>query len=155
MAVTITVLLILTGIFLILLEVLVLPGISIAGIGGALFLIAGVFYAYSTFGAIGGHVTLASAVVLSVASTVLAFRSKTWKKAMLETEIGGKVDAMKDINLSIGDTGVATSRLAPMGKVKINGKYIEAKSSLGLIDEKTEIEVIKIESTHIIVKPKK
>ncbi len=155
MAVTITVLLILTGIFLLLLEVLVLPGISIAGIGGVLFLIAGVIYSYNSFGSTGGHVTLASAFVLVGLSAIFTFRSKTWKKAMLDTQIDSKVDVMKDVDVAIGDEGITISRLAPMGKVKVNNKYLEAKSLQGFIDEKTEIVIVKIQSSNIIVKPKK
>lgn len=155
MAITVTVLLILTGIFLLLLEILVLPGISIAGIGGALFLIAGVIYSYSTFGSTGGHITLATTSIIVILGVVMAFRSKTWKKAMLDTEISGKVDVLKDIDIAIGDTGITVSRLAPMGKVKVNNKYIEAKSLQGFIDEKTEIEIVKIQSSNIIVKTKK
>lgn len=155
MAITVTVLLILTGIFLLLLEIMVLPGISVAGIGGALFLIAGVIYSYSTFGSTGGHITLATTSIFVILSVVLAFRSKTWKKAMLDTEINSKVDALKDIDIAIGDTGITISRLAPMGKVKVNNKYLEAKSLQGFIDEKTEIEIVKIQSSNILVKPKK
>lgn len=154
MAISVTVLLILTGIFLLLLEIFVLPGISIAGIGGALFLIAGVIYSYTTFGNTGGHITLAATILLVALSAFFAFRSKTWKKAMLETEIDGKVDALKNIDLTIGDVGTTISRLAPMGKVKMNGSTVEAKSLMGFVDQKTEVKIVKIESSYIIVKPK-
>lgn len=55
--VTIIVFLMLVAIVLILLEIFLLPGITIAGIGGFLFAAAGVIYAYSV-GETAGHITL-------------------------------------------------------------------------------------------------
>ena len=55
--ITIIVFLMLVAIVLILLEIFLLPGITIAGVGGFLFAASGVIYAY-TVGETAGHITL-------------------------------------------------------------------------------------------------
>jgi len=37
-------------------------------------------------------------------------------KMSLKTEIDGKNDPLKDVDVKIGDVGITSSRLAPMGK---------------------------------------
>ena len=53
-----------------------------------------------------------------------------------------------------GDIGKTITRLAPMGKALVNDITCEAKSTGTFINENTEIEVIKVLNTQIIVKPK-
>ena len=85
----------------------------------------------------------------------LAFKAKTWDKAMLKTDISGKVDSIDPNEVKQGDTGKTVSRLAPIGKIIINEKYYEGKSIDSFIDHGVDIEVVKVEMTQIIVKPKK
>lgn len=51
-----------------------------------------------------------------------------------------------------GMRGRALSRLAPMGKVRVEGYDFEAKSDQGYIDEATEVEVVGFENSNVIVK---
>ena len=46
------------------------------------------------------------------------------------------------------------SRLAPIGKARINGVIVEAKSLDELIDEKTEVTVIRVDGYNVIVERK-
>ena len=62
------------------------------------------------------------------------------------------MDMPQDNNVKIGDRGVAITRLAPMGKVEINGKTFEAKSVSELIDEHSHVEVTGYENFNVIVK---
>lgn len=152
MEIFIIVLLVLTGFLLILLEFLVIPGIAVAGIGGVIFMTGGILYSYKELGAAGGNITLVVTLITFAAAIVIAFRSKTWNKAMLNTEIDGHVDQIEVGEVQIGDIGKTVSRLAPMGKVKINGKVFEGKSISGYIDPNIEIEVMKLQNTNVIVK---
>ena len=81
-------------------------------------------------------------------------RSKTWNKRSLHYEIDGKVNVVDTAGIKQGDKGIALSRLAPIGKILIHGKIVEAKSEFGLIDEQKEIEVVSVEQSSIIVKNK-
>lgn len=53
-----------------------------------------------------------------------------------------------------GDEGITLSRLAPIGKARIKGINVEAKSQDELIDENTPIVVIRVDSYNVIVRPK-
>ncbi len=54
--------------------------------------------------------------------------------------------------IKVGDRGKAMTRLAPMGKIEVNGIVREAKSLEGYIDEHSDIEVVAVEGTRISVK---
>lgn len=147
------ILLIILGIVLILLEFLVIPGVTIAGIGGFILLAGGVYLSYHYYGVETGNYTLAGTAVLITGSIVLALRSRTWKKLMLRSSIDSKVNEIEEGKINIGDTGVTISRLAPMGKIQVNDEYYEAKTLNDFIDPNVEVVIKKIENNIIIVKP--
>ncbi len=76
------------------------------------------------------------------------------RKISLEANIeGGKVDTGNLQKINAGDTGISLSRLNPIGKVMVNDVEVEGKSFNGeLIDEETEIEVVKVNTYNVIVK---
>jgi membrane-bound ClpP family serine protease len=86
---------------------------------------------------------------------VFFLRSRTWKRLMLKKNIDSKVEVDGIVNEKIkpGDTGETVGRLAPMGKVMVNDVVVEAKSIAGFVDPHTPVEVVKIGTTQIIVKP--
>ena len=147
------VLLILLGLLLLLIEFAVIPGITIAGIGGAVLLIASVYIAFTGIGKIAGFVTLAIVLIASPVMIYYFFTSRTGKKMILDSEIEGKIENFDPANLKVGDTGKTIGRLAPMGKIKVNGEVVEAQSTGSFIDHQTEIRIIKIKSNQIIVEP--
>ena len=148
--------LILLGILLFLIEFLIVPGTTVAGIGGLILMGSGVYLSFDNFGTQTGFIVLVATLIASILILVLSLRSKTWKKAMLDTKIDGKANmGPKDGDVSIGDKGVTITRLGPIGKVKINDITMEGKSTEGYLDPNTEIEVIKIIGSQAIVKPLK
>lgn len=153
MALSGIVLLIVIGLMLILLEILVIPGTTVVGVGGMLMVAAGVYFAFDVYGVNIGVYTLLSVIVLTATTIYFSLKTKTWKKMMLKSQIDGK--AVEEIQVKTGDRGKTVSRLAPMGKITINGSYYEAKTLGGLIDENSEIEVVKTEDNQIFVKPLK
>lgn len=148
------VVLIVVGILLLLLELLVIPGATVAGIAGFGLIAFSVYLSYDTYGATAGHWTLAGAAVGSLLSIIFAFRSRTWKNAGLESSITGKANTFEDNSLQKGDTGITMSRLAPSGKARIKGQYYEVQSIAGMVNAKEEIVVTKVEGNRIYVKPK-
>jgi membrane-bound ClpP family serine protease len=119
--------LIILGVFLLIVEFLLVPGITIAGIGGIALIIAGVFFAYHDHRVVTGHYTLLGTFILLIATTLYVFRAKTWKRITLEDDIDSKVDNIPENTISKGDVGKTISRLAPIGKIEIKGLYLEAK----------------------------
>jgi membrane-bound ClpP family serine protease len=149
------VLLVLIGIALLIVEFVIIPGITIAGIGGFILSFAGIFLSYTMYGMKVGTYTLLSSILVFVAVLIYALKSKTWNKVALHAEIKSKVNVLENDAIHIGDKGFAISRLAPMGKVKVNGITVEAKSTGIYVPENTEIEVIKVNESNITVKPLK
>jgi membrane-bound ClpP family serine protease len=149
------ILLILLGMLLFLVEFFLVPGVTIAGIGGAILMGASVFMAYRTHGSTVGNWTLFATLIFTVLTMVFALRSKTWRRLMLKKNIDSKIEVagIEDKKINPGDRGEAMTRLGPVGKVMVNDSVVEAKSISGYVDPHTKIEVVKIGTTQIIVKP--
>jgi membrane-bound ClpP family serine protease len=154
MSLSIIAVLIVVGFLFLLLEILVLPGTSVAGIIGFVLIAIGVWQAYAVHGTMVGTLTLAGSVVFSVVALYFSLKSNTWKRASLNKSIDGKVNTIAEGSVKVGDTGISISRLVPMGKAKINNEFFEVKTLGGFVDEGTEIEVIEIDFNKITVKPK-
>ncbi len=150
---TLIVVLILVGILLLLLELLVIPGTTVAGIAGFGLMIFAIYMAYDIYGNTAGHWAVGGTIVFSLLSLIFALRSKTWKKAGLEYTITGKTNIFEENSVVKGDTGVAISRLSPAGKARIRGQFYEVQSTAGMINPKEEILVTKVEGNKIYVKP--
>lgn len=154
------ILLILGGIFLLLLEFLVVPGITIAGIGGLLMMGGAVYLAFSDYGVAVGVYTLSGTLISLVVSITLALRSKTWNRFMLNSEIKSHAfdkseeETTEERNVQAGDEGVTVSRLNPIGKVLVKENYLEAKSLQSYIEPNTPVIVTKVFPNQIVVKPK-
>lgn len=150
---TVVIILIVLGILLFVIEFLLVPGVTIAGIGGLVLTVLGVYKAFSDFGASTGIWVLIGTLMLSVFVIAMSLRARTWSRLMLKTNIEGTVDqSITEDQIKAGDSGTALTRLAPMGKIEINGIVREAKSLEGYIDERSNIEVVSVEGTRISVK---
>ena len=111
------------------------------------------FYAYSVSTPIG-NVTLAVSSLVFAASFIWLLRSKSFNRVALKTDIDSKLVSSRDLGIVPGDEGLTLSRLAPIGKARINGITVEAKSMDELIDENTPVEVIRVDGYNVIVKIK-
>lgn len=149
--ITIILFLMLVAIVLILLEIFLLPGITIAGVGGFLFAASGVIYAY-TVGETAGHITLLLSLVTFGGAFVWLLRSRSFNRVALKTDVDSKLTSSRDLGIKPGDAGITLSRLAPIGKARFNGITVEAKSMDELIDENTPIEVVRVDGYNVLVK---
>ncbi len=147
--------LLILGVLFMLVEIFLLPGISIAGIAGAIFLIGGIAYAYLFLGSTAGNISLAASAAALGGTFVWLLRSKSLRKISLDTNIESTVDNTNLQKIVAGDTGITISRLNPIGKVMVNDVVAEGKSMDGeFIDEDTEIEIVKVETYNVLVKRK-
>jgi len=144
--------LILVGLVLIFAEILLIPGIGIAGILGLLSMGGSCFYAFNQMGSTTGAIVTAVNALLIVALTVWVLRAKTWKRFTLNTNIDSKA-IENDERIRIGDKGKTMTRLAPMGSVRVEDYVFEAKALEGMIDPGTDVEIVLIEDNKIYVKP--
>lgn len=154
MEITIVLILLLLGIIFFIIELFLIPGISLAGIAGTLFVAGSVYYAYSRIGTTAGHLTLIGGIILLGIAVWIFVRSKALDKMALKTEIDGKNDPLKEVLIKVGDMGITHSRLAPMGKVKVNGFIVEAKTNDDFIDPGVEVIVLEVMNTNVLVERK-
>ena len=142
---------ILVGLVLIFAEILLIPGVGVAGILGLLSMGGSCFYAFYEFGNVTGYIVTAVNVVLIVALSIWVLRAKTWKRMSLETSIDSK--AVETSVLAVGDRGKTLTRLAPMGSARFGDFVVEVKAVEGMLDPNIEVEVVLIEDNRIYVKP--
>ena len=79
--------LIIIGLLLLFAEILLIPGVGVAGILGLLSLGGSCFYAFNQMGSTAGAVVTAVNVLLVVALSIYVLRAKTWKRLTLDTNI--------------------------------------------------------------------
>ena len=143
--------LIIAGLILFIIEVFLLPGISIAGIISAICLLYANYYAFDTMGTLPGCITLAISAIGVIGITVWFMRSKTVDKLSLKKTIDYKPEPLKGLNLKAGDEGVALTRLALIGNAEFDGNIIEVRSTGDFIEEKSRIRVNRIRDGIVLV----
>ncbi len=150
---TIIAVLLILGLIFLLLEILVFPGTSVAGIIGFALMVVAIWQTYTTYGRIAGHIMVAGTIITSVVAVYFSLKSKTWERASLKTEITGHVNDISLEKFKPGVKGISSSRLAPMGKALIMDEYIEVRCESSFVDPNTEIIITRIEDNKIFVKP--
>ena len=130
MDILIIIVLIVAAVILFLVELFVIPGISIAGILAGACMIYANYYAFAYLGTTAGFITLGVSAIACIGSLILFMRSKTLDK-------------------------VAITRLALIGNAEIDGNIVEVKSMDGFLNEKTPIIVNRITDGVIMVEKKK
>lgn len=144
--------LILVGLVLIFAEILLVPGVGIAGVLGLLSMGGSCFYAFMEVGQTTGIIVTVINAVLIVALTVWVLRAKTWRKMALKTNIDSKAVSSEASVLALGDRGRTLTRLAPMGSARFKDFVVEVKALEGMLDPDVDVEVVLIEDGRIYVK---
>ena len=146
--------LIIVGILLLVAELVLLPGISVAGIGAFLSLAVAAVYGFFLYGILGGSVVLAAIIIVAVA-VVVSLRANTWQRLSLKSTIDATSTPTPEQNdIRIGQRGETLTRLAPMGKVQVGDVTVEAKSVDAYIDPRQVVEVIGYDNTAVVVRRK-
>lgn len=145
--------LIVIGLALIIVEVVFVPGTTLVGILGVIFLGAAVMSSYRNFGSeVGFYVLLGTAGVTAV-TLMLSFRSQAWLKFANKSSIDSRVNEGSTQSLQVGDEGTAVSTLKPMGKVQFESGQFEVKTLGDYVDVGTKVTIVHLEGNQIIVKP--
>jgi membrane-bound ClpP family serine protease len=149
----IIVFLIFLGIVLLLIEFTILPGITVAGIGGLLLFAYSIYLAFTSYGTLVGFITLGFVLIVSPVLVVKLFKGRSGKKMVLHTVLSGFTNEINEEKVKIGDIGITVGRLAPMGKIKVNDEVVEVKSTGTFIDPGEKVRIIHIEKSLITVEP--
>jgi membrane-bound ClpP family serine protease len=153
MSILTIILIISLGFILFLIEFLVIPGISVAGVAAFLLVAGGVILGYVFHGAATGNIILIITAVGMFALLIGVLKLKTWTKVGLKSTIDGRVGVIGD-ELSVGDEGITVSKLSPIGKAVFKEKTYEVTSDGSYLDANKEIIVIRIAGNKIYIKTK-
>lgn len=143
--------LVLVGLVLILAEILLIPGVGVAGILGLLSLGGSCYYSFYEFGNLTGGIVTGVNALLLVITLIYVLRAKTWKRMSLETNIDSKAVDDDSSYIAVGDKGQTVTRLAPMGMVRFGERTVEVKALEGILESGTDVEVVMIEDRRIYV----
>lgn len=144
--------LILLGIILMLAEMLLVPGVGVAGFGSLASLAGACWYAFEKVSTKAGIIVTAIVLIILIAMMIVILKKKTWKRFELKDEIQSQTNLDVE-KIKIGDRGFTLTRLAPMGTAKIEGTTVEVKSAdNSMLDPGVQIEVTEIIDNIIMVK---
>ncbi len=142
--------LILVGLVLIFAEVLLIPGVGIAGVLGLLSMGGSCYYAFAELGNTTGAIVTAVNALLIVALTIWILRAKTWKRLTLNTNIDAKA-VVPEVVVEVGQQGRTVTRLAPMGAARFGNNVLEVTSYQGMIDSGTDVKVVAVDGMKVYV----
>ncbi|MBR5804434.1 MAG: NfeD family protein [Bacteroidaceae bacterium] len=153
MDILIIVSLLIAGLILLLLEVFLFPGISLAGIGATVCIVYANIRAFNELGTWPGVITLAISIISSILVFVWFMRSKSLDRLALKKDIDSSVKRPEVATIKPGDTGVAITRLAQIGNAQFGENIVEVKTTGDFIDAHSPIVVERITDGVIIVAP--
>ncbi len=145
--------LLLAGLVFHAMELFILPGFGVAGIIGILFLVGGTVAAWMLLGPTWGWLAITATIVLSIALSIVAFRSRAVRKRLvLDTQLerGGGTASADLVNL-IGVVGETRSDLRPAGIALLDDRRLDVVSEGGFIEKGTKVKVVDVEGPRIIV----
>ncbi|WP_158545174.1 NfeD family protein [Bremerella cremea] len=160
------------GIFFILMELFVLPGFGIFGLGGGLMVITAVVLAMQTFiwpstdyeleqvpYSLGSVLVIFSGVIAAVifAKHILPktpFLNQTMLEAPDEEALEEirRRETIVDLSHLIGDTGRAMTPLRPSGKAKIGHEIVSVTSDGDMIEQGEKVVVVQVRGNYAIVR---
>ena len=152
--------LIVLGVFLLALEVFVIPGFGVSGILGMAALITGIFLVTDSL--LEGLLFTGGTLIVLGIITYLSFRSlrtrRLWQKFTLstrQTSKGGYVAPKVQYEAYLGQVGRSLTQLRPAGTADFDGEHLDVVTEGGFIGPGTGIRVIAVEGTRIIVREEK
>lgn len=166
------VLLFVTGMVFVLLELLVLPGMGIFGVGGALLVIASLVLASQTFilpqtetqlvelrnslatvaGAGFGFLILAGVLRHYLPQSSLFRRATLAPLEEADRIEQGRREQLADYEHLLGKEGVATTNLLPTGRAEIDGEPVDVVTRGEVIDRGEPIEVVETHASRVVVR---
>jgi membrane-bound serine protease (ClpP class) len=152
------------GALLLALEMFVLPGMTVAGIGGILALVAGLGMTLVGAGAtipviMSALARVAISILLAIGGAFVLFRMLPGlpfgRGLVLETGMAadrGYVSATENDRHWVGRTGTSLSPLHPAGIADIEGSRLDVVSDGDFIDAGSTVEVTRVDGNRIVVR---
>lgn len=143
--------LLVVGLILVIIELIFIPGTTIVGIFGFIFSLVGIYLGFSYFGSSVGWLILGGSALITVITVIYSFKSGVWERFALKNAINSRVNEGQGSNLVVGDEGVATSTLKPIGKAEFGNTEYEVSTIGNYVENGHRVKIIKIEVNKIFV----
>ena len=151
------------GVTFILLEVFVLPGFGIFGLGGGLMVLASLILASQTFvlprntyqfaQLQSTFLVLLGAAVGAVFAAVMLSRWLPGLSAPEMAQATGGHGAMAEYDDLVGARGTTTTQLTPSGKAQVEDRLLDVIADCELVELGTEITIVEVHGNRIFVRP--
>ncbi len=142
-----------TGIFLLVLEIFVIPGFGITGAGGIAAMLASIFFVFPTTET--ALTVIAVVLLLSLIGGIIVFKffgsDKFLENIALEKTEKGYVAQNKKSDL-LNKEGETISALRPSGAVEIDGERIDVVSESAFVEKGVKVKVVKVAGNRIVVR---
>ncbi len=145
--------LILFGLALIVAEIIFVPGTTLVGIVGFVFLVLGAGLSFNYFGSSVGWSVTGGTAVASGVILYYSFKANVWGRFSLKSTNTSKVNEGELADVVIGEEGMTLSALRPSGKAEMNHKTYEVRTMGNYVEPGTKVRVIQILTNQIIVEP--
>jgi membrane-bound serine protease (ClpP class) len=166
------VLLFVGGLLCLLLEVLVIPGFGIFGLGGGVMILASLVLASQTFvlprtesqmAELRHSLTIVAAAMVIMVAASIALRRYLPKTPVFRTLLLAPTpeedlidldyrESLADFSHLVGERGVATTNLMPAGKAEFNGELVDVIADGMPIDRGSTIVVTKTRGNRVLVR---
>lgn len=147
--------LIIFGFLMILVEIILVPGVGIAGIIGTICLMAGIFLLGREHGAMNAFLTFVGSVVVIVLIFIGFFRSPASRWLVQKDMM--KAKNVDESPLSVGMTGKTTTPLYPTGRAEFligdNKKEFDVIANGEFIEQAVDVEIHRVEGNRVFVDP--
>lgn len=160
------------GVCCVLIEIFVLPGVMIFGLGGGLMVLASLILASQTFvlphndyqwdqlqGSLLSLMAVFAGVVAAIALMRRYLPHTPWVSSMLlEPPSGAELqsiaerESLVDFRHLLGKEGVATTPLIPSGKARVEGQLVDVTADGEVIERGQNVVVTAVQGNRVVVK---
>lgn len=147
------------GIFLVFIEILILPGFGAAGIPGIILFCVGVGMIWEKSGPTTALIYASVALIFVIPIAFIGLSlirdtsiGKTFILSAAERSEDGFQAAPQELTALVGKSGKTVSPLRPAGVALINGQRVDIVTQGEFVEPETEIEVIQVEGSRVIVR---
>ena len=143
------------GFLLLLVELFVIPGISIAGLGAMGCFGAGMYVAYQDYGLNGAGYVFLISMGLCTVFLIVALKTRVLSRLSMkhkESSSEGFEAGSDDLSELEGQSGISVTPLRPAGSAILGDKKVDVVTEGEFVETNARIKVISINGNRVIVK---
>lgn len=156
------ILLFFAGLVLIALELFVIPGFGIAGVGGIAAILASIYFSFPDSATALKSLALSLFAAIVLGAVVLRFlpRSRAWQRLVLsatveeaeEDRLFREAMELEQIPVAVGKVGKAVTPLRPAGVIDVAGERFDAMTDGEFVEPGTPVRIVRVEGRKIVVR---